>query len=150
MAMEFIRASDILDVDDIRHGVISKSETSTIGEFHFIPGYCKDCDCDCRKSEINVVHEGKVVAVIEYAWESEVYYSKRSKDGESEEPQSGATIKSKDKSYNEEELLALFNRLMNSEWKSRMVSHYGSVKKFYDREKVVGLKPWQRLKVRRS
>ena len=148
--MEFIRAHEILDVEDIRHGVISKSETSTIGEFHFIPRYCRNSECDCRKSDINVLHEGELIATIEYGWESEGYYSKRLKENESSEDAcqfSGVKITSKNSKYNTDELLALFNRLMNEEWQSRMVSHYDSVKKFYLREKEQGLKPWQRLKV---
>jgi len=148
--MQYIRAHEILDVEDIRHGVISRSDTSTVGEFHFIPRYCKDSGCDCRKSEVYVLHEGEVVAVIDYGWETEAYYSKWSRENENAGrcEVSGVTITSKNSKYDEEALLGLFNRLMNEEWKLRMISHYNSVKKFYKREQERGYKPWQRLKVK--
>ncbi len=49
------------------------------GQYGFIESYCDDPACDCRRVLINVISPekpGKILATINYGWESLAFYAK--------------------------------------------------------------------------
>lgn len=49
-----------------------------VGEYIFLPYYCTDPKCDCRRAMVRVLTSGstKPLAVISYGWESKTFYRK--------------------------------------------------------------------------
>ncbi len=46
------------------------------GHYRFVDLYCTDKKCDCRKTMIQVFHDGKHVSTLNYGWESPNFYCK--------------------------------------------------------------------------
>jgi len=78
------------------------------------------------------MHDGKLVSIINYGWESPEFY--RDWIGESAKDSfmpemSGASIDMTSPDLvNPDALLALFSSLLNEEWITRFKRHYGKVK----------------------
>jgi hypothetical protein len=48
------------------------------GEYGFFEFYCERPDCDCRRALLQVIspqHPGRILAIINYGWESEAFYT---------------------------------------------------------------------------
>ncbi|MBF0202642.1 MAG: hypothetical protein HQK66_15340 [Desulfamplus sp.] len=73
--MEFIPAGEIIgEAHQVRTVKIKQSPQLPDGEYSFVDTYCVDPECDCRKTMIQVMHNGKLVSVINYGWESATFY----------------------------------------------------------------------------
>ena len=131
--MEFVPAGEIIgDSHQVRSVRIKQSPQLPDGEYGFIDMYCTDPSCDCRKTMIQVMHNGKHVATINYGWESTAFYEKwmgKSDNGDSFPPMPGATIDFNSPNLvSEAGILGLFNALLNDIWIAKIKRHYQEVK----------------------
>ncbi len=131
--MKFIPAGEVIgESHQVRSVRIAQSPQLPDGEYSFVDMYCSEPGCDCRKTMIQVLHNGKLVSVINYGWESAAFYEKwmgsEAKDV-SFPPMAGATIDlSSPNQVSEEGVLGLFNALLDEMWVAKFKRHYKSVK----------------------
>lgn len=93
--------------------------------------YCTDPGCDCRKTMIRVLHDGRFVSLINYGWESADYYRRWMGNAalEALAPMAGASIDiTSPDLVSRAGILGLFRALLNEQWKARFQSHYNLVK----------------------
>lgn len=130
--MEFVPAGEFIgEKHQVRTVEIAASPQLPDGEYEFVDTYCTDPTCDCRKTMIQVVHDGEIVSVVNYGWESPSYYEEwmGSSAGEEARKMSGASIDiSSPNKVPPEGMLALFNALLNDRWIGLFKSHYKAVK----------------------
>lgn len=131
--MEFIPAGEIIgDAHQVRSVQIAQSPQLPDGEYSFIDMYCSDPGCDCRKTMIQVLHNGKHVSTINYGWESAEFYTKWMGSNADESPfptMSGASIDiTSPNLVSQEGMLGLFYALLNDIWTAKFKSHYKEVK----------------------
>ena len=81
---------------------------------------------------IQVMHNGKLVSIINYGWESAGFYKKwmgSSADDKLFPPMNGANIDlSSPNLVDEEGILSLFHALLNDMWVAKFKRHYKAVK----------------------
>ena len=128
--MEFQPAGEIIgDKHRVRTIRITEAPDLPDGEYRFIDMYCTDSNCDCRKTMIQVVHNRRFVALINYGWESPLFYQKWNGGDADSPPMSGASIDiTSPDLVSCVGILSLFNALLNDEWKKLFKSHYTLVK----------------------
>jgi len=131
--MKFIPAGEIIgNAHQVRSVTIKQSSQLPDGEYSFIDTYCIDPECDCRKTMIQVIHNGKLVAIINYGWESKTYYDNwmgDKTDTETIPKMNGASIDiSSPNLVNEDAILELFKTLQNTMWISKFKLYYNEVK----------------------
>jgi hypothetical protein len=131
--MEFIPAGEVIgEAHQVRSVRIAQSPQLPDGEYSFIDMYCSDPSCDCRKTMIQVMHNGKLVSIINYGWESAGFYEKwvgSDTDGNLFPPMNGATIDlTSPNLVGEEGMLGLFYALLNDMWIAKFKRHYKEVK----------------------
>jgi hypothetical protein len=130
--MSFVPAGEIIEGHRVRQVTLKESPQLPDGMYEFIDQYCTDPDCDCRKTMIQVVHEGQRVATISFGWEPPEYYTKwmgMGADDQFARDMSGASIDmSSPDRLNPDAILAFFNALMNHEWLGMMKANYAAVK----------------------
>jgi hypothetical protein len=131
--MKFIPAGEVIgEAHQVRSARIAQSPQLPDGDYSFIDMYCSDPKCDCRKTMIQVLRNGKHVSTINYGWESAVFYKmwmgSSSWDNQFP-PMSGATIDlTSPNLVAEEGMLGLFNALLNDMWIAKFKRHYKEVK----------------------
>ena len=131
--MEFIPAGEIIgEAHQVRTVSIKQSPQLPDGEYSFIDTYCVDPECDCRKTMIQVMHNEKLVSVINYGWESATFYEywmgSSAKDN-SMPKMHGASIDIVSPDHvSRDGILALFNALLNDIWTAKIKRHYDEVK----------------------
>ena len=133
--MEFIPAGEIIgDMHQVRSVSIRQSPKLPDGEYGFVDTYCNDSKCDCRKTMIQVMLNGKLVSIINYGWESKAYYKNwiggdEDDDDEFVSGMHGASIDiSSPNLVDENAILELFNALKNDMWISKFKFYYNEVK----------------------
>lgn len=131
--MEFIPAGEFIgESHQIRTVSIADSPLLPDGEYQFIDMYCADPSCDCRKTMIQVLHEGKLVSIINYGWESSDFYKRWMGSESAEEwmPQmQGASIDiSSPDRVSAKGILSLFNSLLDEKWIGMFKTYYNTVK----------------------
>lgn len=131
--MEFIPAGEIIgEAHQVRTVSIKQSPQLPDGAYSFIDTYCADPGCDCRKTMIQVMHNGKLVSVINYGWESANFYEKWMGISATNNPISkmyGASIDiTSPDLVSTNGILALFNALLNDMWIAKFKRHYNEVK----------------------
>jgi len=131
--MEFIPAGEIIGQEhQVRTVSIKRSPQLPDGEYSFIENYCADSECDCRKTMIQVVHNEKLVSVINYGWESATFYESWMGGGAMDNSMTkmhGATIDiTSPDLVSRDGMLALFNALLNDIWIEKFKCHYNAVK----------------------
>jgi hypothetical protein len=131
--MEFIPAGEIIGAaHKVRTVTIAQSPELPDGEYSFIDTYCTDPMCDCRKTMIQVMHEGRLVSIINYGWESHEFYRNWMGGSEEDHPMPemhGASIDiTSPDLVSSDGVLALFNALLNEIWVAKFKRHYGEVK----------------------
>ncbi|WP_430754815.1 SEC-C metal-binding domain-containing protein [Magnetovirga frankeli] len=130
--MTFIPAGEFIgQAHRVRTVTLVDSQELPDGEYSFIDMYCDEPDCDCRKTMIQVQHNGKPVAIINFGWESADYY--RQWMGTSDDgvfpPMDGASIDlTSPNLLNPDAILVLFQRLLNDFWIEKMKNDYKAVK----------------------
>lgn len=131
--MKFIPAGEIIgDAHQVRAVTIAKSPQIPDGEYQFVDMYCSDPLCDCRKTMIQVLHNGTNVATINFGWESHTFYEKWMGSGSSDKSMpkmAGATtdITSVNR-LSPDGILSLFNALLDDTWVEVFKRHYRLVK----------------------
>lgn len=131
--MKFIPAGEIIgDAHQVRTVSIKRSPQLPDGEYSFVDMYCADPECDCRKTMIQVMHNGKLVSVINYGWEAATFYENwmgSSAKDKMMPKMHGASIDiSSPNLVGREGVLALFNALINDMWIAKFKRHYDQVK----------------------
>jgi hypothetical protein len=131
--MEFIPAGEIIgEAHQVRTVSIKQSPQVPDGEYSFIDTYCTDPGCDCRKTMIQVMHNGKLVSIINYGWESAKFYENWMGSSTKDIPMPkmhGASIDiASPDLVSPDGILALFNALLNDIWIAKFKRHYDEVK----------------------
>lgn len=131
--MKFIPAGELIgEKHQVRSVRITQSPELPDGEYSFIDMYCSDSSCDCRKTMIQVLHNGIHVSTINYGWESAEFYKKWMGSGSEDNhlpSMSGGTIDlTSPNRVSEEGILGLFYALLNDTWIAKMKRHYKEVK----------------------
>ena len=131
--MEFIPAGEIIgEAHQVRSVSIKQSHQLPDGEYSFIDMYCADPICDCRKTMIQVMHNGNLVSIINYGWESATFYEKWMGGSEKDNlipKMHGASIDiTSPDLVSRDGILALFNALLNDIWIAKFKRHYDEVK----------------------
>jgi hypothetical protein len=131
--MEFIPAGELIgDAHQVRTVRIARSPQLPDGEYSFVDMYCPDPECDCRKTMIQVLHNGKPVSMINYGWEPAEFYKKwmgGRTEGNPCLPMDGATIDLASQNLvSKSGILGLFNALLNDVWIGKFKRHYKEFK----------------------
>ena len=128
--MDFVPAGEIIgEKHQVRTVRIAESPHLPDGEYGFVDTYCTDPRCDCRKTMIQVMHDGRFVALINYGWESPSFYKKWMGDDSDVPPMAGPSIDfTSPDLVSRDGVLGLFRALLNDEWKKRFKRHYTLVK----------------------
>ena len=130
--MNFIPAGEIIGAKhQVRSVRIVESPQLPDGEYTFVDMYCTDPDCDCRKTMVQVMHDGRFVSLINYGWENTEYYRRWMGDDalETLTSMAGASIDiTSPDLVSRTGILGLFRALLNEQWKARFQSHYNLVK----------------------
>ena len=131
--MGFIPAGEIIgNKHQIRTVTINKNSKLPEGEYSFIDTYCNDFECDCRKTMVHVLLNEKLVSIINYGWESKSFYDNwmgENTDTESIPKMNGASIDiTSPNIISENDILELFNMLINDMWISKFKFNYNEVK----------------------
>lgn len=131
--MEFIPAGEIIgEAHQVRTVTIKQSPQLPDGEYSFIDTYCADPDCDCRKTMIQVMHNGKLVSMINYGWESATFYENwmgsSAKDNLMPKMHGASIDITSPDLVGKDGMLALFNALLNDIWIAKIKRHYFEVK----------------------
>lgn len=149
--MEFTPAGEIIGkAHQVRTVRIIDSHQLPDGEYRFIDMYCTDPSCDCRKTIIQVFHNGTFVCTINYGWESPSFYEKwmGRKWGDETMPQMhGASIDiTSPNRVSPKGILGLFNALLDERWVGIFKKHYDAVKAKLKEERLVGSesRTWER------
>lgn len=132
-AMEFIPAGEVIgEAHQVRSVRLAQSTQLPDGEYTFIDMYCSDPSCDCRKTMVQVRHEGRLVAIINYGWEPAVFYEKWMGSIAEDDPfpaMHGASIDiTSPNLVSGEGILGLFNALLDDVWIGKFKRHYKEVK----------------------
>lgn len=102
------------------------------GDYTFVDTFCTDASCDCRRTLIQVLHNGVHVSTIGFGWESPSYYKKWMgvKSDDDYMPQMhGATIDmSSPNKVSSQSMLAFFNALLDEKWIRIFKGNYAAVK----------------------
>jgi len=131
--MKFIPAGEIIGEEhQVRTVTIAKSPQLPDGEYEFVDMYCTVPLCDCRKTMIQVLHNGTNVATINFGWEPHTFYAKwmglESSD-KSMPKMTGATIDiTSVNRLSPVGILGLFNSLLDDRWVEIFKRHYRLVK----------------------
>ena len=131
--MEFTPAGEIIGKEhQVRTVRIVDSSQLPDGEYRFIDMYCTDPSCDCRKTMIQVFHNGAFVSTINFGWEPPSFYKKwmgGKWDDEIMPHMHGASIDiTSPNRVSPEGILGLFNALLDEKWIEIFKKHYGAVK----------------------
>lgn len=131
--MEFIPAGEIIgEAHQVRTVSIKQSPQLPDGEYSFVDTYCADPGCDCRKTMIQVMHNGKLVSIINYGWEPATFYENWMLSSAKDNPipkMHGASIDlTSPDLVRTDGILALFNALLNDIWVAKFKHHYDEVK----------------------
>lgn len=131
--MEFIPAGEIIGNDhQVRTVAIALNPHIFGGEYRFIDTYCSESGCDCRKSMIQVLHNDKLVSIINYGWESAAFYKNWMKSDENDATMPSMTGASVDISspnlVDPAGVLSLFNALLDDNWAAKFKLHYKKFK----------------------
>ena len=131
--MKFIPAGEIIgDAHQVRAVTIAKSPQIPDGEYQFVDMYCNDPLCDCRKTMIQVLHNGTNVATINFGWEPHSFYEKWMGSGSSDNSMpkmAGATMDiTSVNRLSPDGILGLFNALLDDTWVTVFKRHYKLVK----------------------
>ena len=128
--MSFIPAGEIIGKKkhEVRTVVISDDPLLPDGEYSFLDLYCTDKKCDCRKAMFHVLHNGKLVSVVNYGWENEAYYRKWLRcDRDDSMPQEMVGVKVDLMSpdlVSSDGIEALIRHLMSKEWQAKIKRYY--------------------------
>jgi hypothetical protein len=125
------------------------------GEYGFIELYCADTNCDCRRVLINVVsptQPGKILATINYGWESVAFYTKWLRNEDDAAACRGASLDP----FNPQTiyaplLLRLFETvLQDAAYVQRLRTHYALFKRALQEQQRVKRQPAQQKNRRRK
>jgi hypothetical protein len=84
-----------LGMRETRVAVFPDEDDPMKGRYAFMEFYCNDETCDCRRVVLNVINESdprKILASINYGWESPSYYAKWVGSSDASRGMAGATL----------------------------------------------------------
>ncbi|MBI5605998.1 MAG: hypothetical protein HY879_21900 [Deltaproteobacteria bacterium] len=137
--MKFTPAGEIIGkAHRVRTVMIVDSPQLPDGEYRFIDMYCTDPSCDCRKTMIQVFHNGAFVSTINYGWEPPSFYEKwmgGKWDDEIMLQMHGASIDiTSPNRVSPKGILGLFSALLDEKWIGIIKKHYRAVKAKLDED----------------
>jgi len=132
--MEFKPAGEIIGQQHkVRTVGLKQNPHLPDGDYTFVDTYCTDASCDCRRTLIQVLHNGIYVSTIGFGWESPSYYKKWMDVTSDEEymPQlHGATIDmNSPNKVPAQSMIAFFDALLDDQWIKTFKRNYAAVKK---------------------
>lgn len=132
-ALEFLPASSLL-TDGYEEKSIALEQRPNLpdGDYSFIDFYCTNRNCDCRKTIIHVLHQGRHVSTVNYGWESPEFYCRWMKAGMDDsmaKEMSGLSIDfaSPDR-LSPQAILDLMQQLLDDSWISTLKDHYKRIR----------------------
>lgn len=131
--MKFVPAGEIIgQAHQVRTVSIMRSPHLPDREYSFLDMYCIDPECDCRKTMIQVMHNEKLVSVINYGWESATFYERwmgsNAKDNLIPRMHGASVDITSPDLDRRDSILTLFNALLNDLWIAKFKHHYDEVK----------------------
>lgn len=128
----FVPAGEIIGkAHRVRTVGLRKNPHLPDGDYTFLDTYCVDPKCDCRKTMIQVMHNGIHVATINFGWEPPEFYRLWMGGAEDERMPKlhGATIDiTSPNKVPESDMLAFFNAILDEQWIAIIKRHYSAVK----------------------
>ena len=131
--MKFEPAGEIIGKQhQVRTVGLKESPDLPDGDYTFVDTYCTDASCDCRRTLINVMHNGVHISTIGFGWESSDFYESWMgvKSDDDYMPQlHGAVIDmTSPNKVSAQSILAFFDALLDDKWISVFKSNYNAVK----------------------
>ena len=132
--MEFVPAGEIIGKQhQVRTVGLKQSPHLPDGDYTFVDTYCIDASCDCRRTLIQVLHDGVHVSTIGFGWESPSFYNDWMgvTPDEDDMPQlDGATIDiSSPNKVSPQSMIGFFDTLLDEKWINVFKRNYAAVKK---------------------
>lgn len=132
--MEFVPAGEIIGKQhQVRTVGLKQSPHLPDGDYTFVDTYCIDASCDCRRTLIQVLHNGVHVSTIGFGWESPSFYKDWMGVRSDEEYTSrldGASIDmSSPNKVSAQSMIGFFGALLDEKWINIFKRHYAAVKK---------------------
>lgn len=132
--MEFKPAGEIIGQQhQVRTVGLKQNPHLPDGDYTFVDTYCTDASCDCRRTLIQVLHNGVHVSTIGFGWEPPSFYKNWMGVTSDEEymPQlHGATIDmSSPNKVAAQSMIGFFEALLDDQWISVFKRNYAAVKK---------------------
>lgn len=129
--MEFAPAGELIGTQHrVRTVELRDSPQLPDGAYTFLDMYCLDPSCDCRRTLIQVLHNGVHVSTIGFGWESpEFYYEWMGGDYGDASQMSEATIDlTSPNRVPGQAMLAFFKALLDERWIGVFKSNYQAMK----------------------
>lgn len=133
MIAEFTPAGEILGPEtQIRSIVLKDAPDLPDGEYSLVDTYCTDPSCDCRKTMIQILHEGRYVSLVNFGWESPTFYLRwlgsAGERGLADEMSGLSVDVSSPDRVSREGILRLMNHLLNDQWTAMIKDHYRRIR----------------------
>ena len=146
MMNPFIPAGELLGPDcAVRSVVLADAPHLPDGEYTFVDSYCTDNTCDCRKTIIQIMHDGRIVSVVSFGWESPRFYLRwlgSAGDCELADEMSGLSIDlSSPDLVSPKGILLLLNHLLNEKWIGMLKEHYRLIRESAKPANIIRLPP---------
>lgn len=144
MIAPFLPAGELLGPQcQVRTIVLADDNHLPDGEYTFVDTYCTDPGCDCRKTIIQVLLDGKLVSLVNFGWESPKFYLRwlgSATDRELAAEMSGVSIDfSSPDRVSRKGMLLLMNHLLDDKWTSLIKDHYRSIRTTIKPDNIVRL-----------
>lgn len=132
--MEFVPAGEIIGKQhQVRTVGLNQSPHLPDGEYTFVDTYCIDASCDCRRTLLQVLHNGVHVSTIGFGWEPPSFYKSWmgvTTDKEYMPQLHGATIDmSSPNKVSAQSMIGFFDALLDAKWINTFKGNYAAVKK---------------------
>ncbi|MEX2580057.1 MAG: SEC-C metal-binding domain-containing protein [Verrucomicrobiales bacterium] len=133
MITPFAPAGEILGPEcQVRSIVLADDPRLPDGEYTFVDTYCTDPACDCRKTIIQVMHDDRLVSLVNFGWERPKFYLRwlgpaADRDLAAEMSGLSIDIASPDR-VSREGMLVLMNHLLDDRWISMLKDHYRRIR----------------------
>ena len=146
MLPPFIPAGELLGAEaQIRVVSITADPNLPDGEYAFIDNYCTDNTCDCRKTIIQILHNGKLVSIVSFGWENPKFYLRwlnSPSERELANEMSGVSIDfTSPDLVSPKGMLLLVNHLMDETWISKIKENYRLIRKTTKPDNIIRLSP---------
>lgn len=127
----FLPAGELIgEAHQIRTVTLADSGELPGGDYSLLDLYCTDPKCDCRKTIIQIIHNGRHVSTVDYGWEDPRYYAKWARlDDAMIREMSGLSLDFMSPNLiDPDATLSLMNHLLDDQWINRIKATYKAVR----------------------